>query len=80
MASRQRAVRLVGGHRFWPWPDQHGLVAGVLMRWLLAIIAAAAVSSIAYSLGLGPELAYILRSIARHLVNSAGVLVGPLWP
>ena len=50
------------------------------MRWLLAIIAAAAVSSIAYSLGLGPELAYILRSIARHLVNSAGVLVGPLWP
>lgn len=45
------------------------------MRWLLAIVVAAIVGSIAYSAGLAPELVYILRSIARHLVNSSGVVV-----
>lgn len=41
------------------------------MRWLVAIVVAAAVGSIAYSLGAGAEVVYILRAIARHLVNSA---------
>jgi hypothetical protein len=48
-----------------------------LMRWLIAIVIAAAVGSIAYSLGAGPEFVYILRSIARHLVNSSGLVVLP---
>lgn len=37
------------------------------MRWIIAIVVAAAVGSVAYSLGAAPELVYILRSIARHL-------------
>lgn len=45
------------------------------MRWLLAIVVAAVVGSIAYSLGAGAEVVYILRSVARHLVNSSGLLV-----
>jgi len=44
------------------------------VRWLVAIVAAAAAGSIAYSLGFGSEVAYIVRSITRHLVNSAGVI------
>jgi hypothetical protein len=42
------------------------------MRWLLPILVAAAVGSIAYSLGAGPEVVYVLRSIARHIAYSAG--------
>jgi hypothetical protein len=42
------------------------------MRWLFAIVVAAVVGSIAYGLGAGPEVVYILRAIARHLVNTAG--------
>jgi hypothetical protein len=42
------------------------------MRWLLPILVAAAVGAIAYSLGAGPELVYVLRSIARHFAYSVG--------
>lgn len=49
------------------------------MRWLLAIVLAAIVGSIAYSVGLGPELVYVLRSITRHLVNSSGVIGMRPW-
>jgi hypothetical protein len=38
------------------------------MRWLLAIVVAAVAGSVAYSLGAGAEVAYVVRSIARHLV------------
>jgi len=48
------------------------------VRWLVAIVAAAVVGSIAYSIGLGPEVAYVLRSITRHLVNSSGMLALPV--
>ncbi len=39
------------------------------MRWLVAIVVAAAAGSIAYSAGAGPEVSYIVRSIARHVVG-----------
>ncbi|MEX2105928.1 MAG: hypothetical protein WD810_03415 [Solirubrobacterales bacterium] len=39
------------------------------MRWLVAIVLAAAAGSVAYSLGAGPEVAYIIRSIVRHLAG-----------
>ena len=39
------------------------------MRWLLAIVVAAIVSSVGYSLGLAPEVVYVLRSVARHLAG-----------
>jgi hypothetical protein len=42
------------------------------MRWLFAIIIAAVVGSVAYSLGAGPEVVYVLRSIARHLAGGYG--------
>lgn len=42
------------------------------MRWALPILVAAAVGSIAYALGAGPEVVYVLRSIARHVAYSAG--------
>lgn len=38
------------------------------VRWLVAIVVAAAVGSVAYSLGAGPEVAYIIRAVARHLI------------
>lgn len=38
------------------------------MRWLVALLVAAAAGSVAYSLGLGAEVAYIVRSVARHLI------------
>jgi hypothetical protein len=42
------------------------------MRWLVAIIVAAVVGSVAYGLGAGPEVAYVLRSIARHVIVYGG--------
>lgn len=39
------------------------------MRWIVAIILAAVAGSIAYSLGLGPEVSYIVRAIVRHLAG-----------
>jgi hypothetical protein len=39
------------------------------VRWLFAIVAAAIAGSIAYSLGLGPEVAYVVRSVTRHLAG-----------
>ncbi len=39
------------------------------MRWLVAIVLAAVAGSIAYSLGAGPEVAYIVRSVTRHLAG-----------
>jgi hypothetical protein len=39
------------------------------VRWLLAIVVAAIVGSVAYSLGAGPEVTYVLRSIARHVAG-----------
>ena len=39
------------------------------MRWLLAIVVAAIVGSLAYALGAGPEVAYVVRSVTRHLVG-----------
>ncbi len=41
------------------------------MRWIAAIVLAAAAGSLAYSLGLGSEVAYIVRAIVRHLVATA---------
>lgn len=41
------------------------------MRWLLAIVLAAIAGSIAYTLGAGPEIAYIVRAIVRHLAGHA---------
>lgn len=49
------------------------------MRWLVAIVLAAIVGSLAYGVGLGPELVYILRSIARHLVSSSGAIEAGIW-
>jgi hypothetical protein len=40
------------------------------VRWLLAILVAAAVGSAAYAAGLDPEFVYVLRSVARHLAGS----------
>lgn len=40
------------------------------MRWIAAIVVAAAVGSLVYAIGGGSELVYIARSIARHLVGS----------
>jgi hypothetical protein len=37
------------------------------LRWLGALLVAAAAGSIAYSLGFGSEVAYVVRSVARHL-------------
>jgi hypothetical protein len=39
------------------------------VRWIVAIVLAAAAGSIAYSLGAGPEVAYVVRSIVRHLAS-----------
>lgn len=39
------------------------------MRWVFAIVVAAAAGSIAYSLGLGSEVAYVVRSIVRHVAG-----------
>jgi hypothetical protein len=38
------------------------------VRWLVAIVVAAGVGSIAYSLGAGSEVVYIIRAVARHLI------------
>lgn len=37
------------------------------MRWIVAIVLAAAAGSVAYAVGAGPEVAYIVRSIVRHV-------------
>jgi hypothetical protein len=42
------------------------------VRWIAGILVAAAVGALAYSLGAGPEVAYIVRAIARHLVVYGG--------
>jgi len=47
------------------------------VRWVVAIIAAAIVGSVAYSAGLDSDVVYILRAITRHLVSSAGFIVLP---
>lgn len=39
------------------------------MRWIVGIVLAAVAGSIAYSLGAGPEIAYIVRAITRHLAG-----------
>ena len=39
------------------------------MRWIVVIVAAAVAGSVAYSLGAGPEVAYIVRAIVRHLAG-----------
>jgi hypothetical protein len=39
------------------------------MRWIFAIVLAAAAGSIAYTLGAGPEVAYIVRAVVRHLAG-----------
>ena len=39
------------------------------MRWLVSILIAAAIGYAIYAIGGGPELAYIGRSIARHVVG-----------
>ena len=41
------------------------------MRWLVAIVVAAAVGAIAHAAGVGSDFVYILRAVARHLVNSS---------
>lgn len=42
------------------------------MRWVFAIVAAAIAGSIAYALGAGPEVAYVVRAIVRHLAGVHG--------
>lgn len=42
------------------------------MRWIVAIVVAAGVGSVAYALGAGPEVTYIIRSIVRHLIAYGG--------
>ena len=39
------------------------------MRWFLAIVLAAAAGSAAYALGLGSEVAYVVRAVVRHLAS-----------
>jgi hypothetical protein len=39
------------------------------MRWLVAIVVAAAAGYAVYAIGGGVELAYIARSIVRHVVG-----------
>lgn len=36
---------------------------------MLAVVVAAVAGSIAYSLGAGAEVAYIVRAVVRHLVG-----------
>jgi hypothetical protein len=39
------------------------------MRWFLGVVLAAVAGAIAYSLGLGAEVAYVVRAIVRHFVG-----------
>ncbi len=39
------------------------------MRWVVAIVLAAAAGAVAYSLGAGPEVAYVARSVVRHFAG-----------
>lgn len=39
------------------------------MRYVVAVIVAAAAGSLAYSFGLGSEVAYVVRSITRHFLS-----------
>jgi hypothetical protein len=39
------------------------------MRWLFAIVAAAAVGYAVYAIGGGAELSYLARSITRHVAG-----------
>lgn len=43
------------------------------MRWLLAIVVAALLGGVAYDLGLGAEVAYIVRAITRYVLSGAVV-------
>ena len=38
-------------------------------RWIFSIVVAAAAGGVAYSLGAGPEVAYVVRSIVRHFAG-----------
>jgi hypothetical protein len=37
------------------------------VRWIVAIVLAAVAGSVTYGLGAGAEVAYMVRSIVRHL-------------
>lgn len=39
------------------------------MRWIVAIVLAAAAGGVAYSLGAGPEVAYVVRAVVRHFAG-----------
>jgi hypothetical protein len=39
------------------------------MRWLVGIVAAAALGGVAYALGFGSEVAYVVRAVTRHVVG-----------
>jgi hypothetical protein len=39
------------------------------VRWILAIVLAAVAGGVAYSLGAGPEVAYVVRSVVRHFAG-----------
>lgn len=39
------------------------------MRWIVGIILAAIAGTIAYAAGAGPEVAYVVRAIVRHIVG-----------
>ncbi len=39
------------------------------MRWIVGIALAAVAGTVAYTAGAGPEVAYVIRAVVRHLVG-----------